>query len=130
MSEQRQQAPPATSAVDSEALARRIAAIALDRKATDLLVLDMRGLVTYTDFLVICSGSTERQTKAIHDAIYQQLKDDGRLLPRRAEGAREAQWILLDYLDVVVHVMTPKARDFYRLEQLWGEAPRLELEQG
>jgi ribosome-associated protein len=109
--------------IDSAALAERIAAIASDRKAIDVRVLDLRGVVSYTDFFVICSGNTERQTKAIHDAIYQDLKDDGRILPRRTEGDREARWILLDYLDCVVHIFTPEARDYYRLEQLWGEAP-------
>jgi ribosome-associated protein len=113
----------APETVDSAALADRIAAIASDRKAVDIRVLDLRGVVTYTDFFVICSGNTERQTKAIHDAIYQDLKDNGRLLPRRSEGEREARWILLDYLDCVVHIFTPEARDYYRLEQLWGEAP-------
>jgi ribosome-associated protein len=109
---------------DSTALAERIAAIAADRKAIDIRVLDLRGVVSYTDFFVICTGNTERQTKAIHDAVYQELKDsDERLLPRRSEGEREARWILLDYLDCVVHIFTPAARDYYRLEQLWGEAP-------
>jgi ribosome-associated protein len=107
----------------SEALAERIAEIASDRKATDVRVIDLRGIVSYTDFFVICSGNTERQTKAIHDAIHAELKKDESLLPRRAEGQREARWILLDYLDCVVHIFTPDARSFYRLEQLWGEAP-------
>jgi ribosome-associated protein len=109
--------------IDSAALADRIASIASDRKAIDIRVLDLRGVVSYTDFFVVCSGNTERQTKAIHDAIYQDLKDEGRILPRRTEGDREARWILLDYLDCVVHIFTPEARDYYRLEQLWGEAP-------
>ena len=109
---------------DSPRLAERIAAIASDRKALDIRVVDLRGIVSYTDFFVICSGNTERQTKAIRDAIYEQLKHaEERLLPRRTEGDREARWILLDYLDVVVHIFTPEAREFYRLEQLWGEAP-------
>ena len=68
--------------------------------------------------------STERQTKAIHDGIHQGMKQDGGVLPRRVEGLGEARWILMDYLDVIVHVFTPEARDYYRLEQLWGEAPR------
>ena len=115
---------PATQQLqDSAALAERIAGIAADRKAIDIRVLDLREVVTYTDFFVICSGNTERQTKAIHDAVYQELKDSQRLLPRRTEGDREARWILLDYLDCVVHIFTPRARDYYRLEQLWGEAP-------
>ena len=110
--------------IDSTALAERIAAIASDRKAIDVRVIDLRDIVSYTDYFVICSGNTERQTKAIHDAIYEDLKHgDDRLLPRRSEGATEARWILLDYLDVVTHIFTPEAREYYRLEQLWGEAP-------
>jgi ribosome-associated protein len=110
--------------MDSAALAERIAGIAADRKAIDIRVVDLRDIVSYTDFFVICSGNTERQTKAIHDAIHEELKhSDERLLPRRTEGAGEARWILLDYLDVVVHILTPEAREYYRLEQLWGEAP-------
>jgi ribosome-associated protein len=107
---------------ESTALAERIAALAADRKALDVRLLDVRGVVEYTDWFVVCSGNTERQTKAIHDAIYRGLKDEG-LLPRRAEGEREARWILLDYLDCVVHIFTPEARAHYRLEQLWGEVP-------
>jgi ribosome-associated protein len=111
---------------DSGLLAERIAAIAADKKAIDVRVIDLRGIVSYTDFFVICSGNTERQAKAIHDAIYEELKhgpDGDRLLPRRTEGDREARWILLDYWDVVVHIFTPEAREYYRLENLWGEAP-------
>ncbi len=106
-------------------LAERIAAIASDKKAIDIRVIDLRGIVSYTDFFVICSGNTERQAKAIHDGIYEELKHDGneRILPRRVEGDREARWILLDYWDVVVHIFTPEAREYYRLENLWGEAP-------
>jgi ribosome-associated protein len=109
--------------VTAGALAERIAAIAADRKAIDVRVLDVRELVSYTDHLVICSGNTERQTKAIHDAVHLELKDSERLLPARVEGEREARWILMDYLDCVVHILTPDARAYYRLEQLWGEAP-------
>jgi ribosome-associated protein len=110
---------------DSTALAERIAEIASDKKAIDIRVIDLRGIVSYTDFFVICSGNTERQAKAIHDGIYEELKNRSseRLLPRRTEGDREARWILLDYWDVVVHIFTPEAREYYRLENLWGEAP-------
>jgi ribosome-associated protein len=109
--------------LEPQELADRIAAIASDKLAHEIRVFDLRGIVSYTDFFVICSGNTERQTKAIHDAIYQELKDEFRLLPRRVEGLAEARWILMDYLDCVVHVFTPDARSFYRLEQLWGDAP-------
>jgi ribosome-associated protein len=117
----------------SEALARRIASIAADKKAWDIAVLDMRDVVAYTDFLVIATGNTERQTKAIEDGIYQGLKhpaDGEGQVPERVEGRTEARWILMDYLDCVVHIFTPAARDYYRLETLWGEVPALEVEQG
>ena len=113
----------------SEALARRIAAVALDKKAHDVVVLDMREVVAYTDFLVIASGNTERQTQAIEDAIYRDLKGSEGRTPERVEGKPEARWILMDYLDCVVHIFTPAARGYYRLETLWGEVPALEVEE-
>jgi ribosome-associated protein len=116
----------AVKVVDSEALARRIAQVADDKKATDLVALDVRGLVGYTDFLVIATARNERQAKAIANELRRALKQD-ELLPARVEGEQEAEWILLDYLDVVVHVFTPETRERYRLEQLWGEADRVEL---
>jgi ribosome-associated protein len=109
---------------DPAGLARQIAEYAADKKAIDIAELDLRGVLGYTDFFVVCSGNTDRQTKAIHDGIHQGLKKDHGILPRRVEGLAEARWILMDYLDVIVHVFTPDAREFYRLEQLWGEAPR------
>jgi ribosome-associated protein len=104
-------------------LARAIARYALDKKAHELVELDMRGLVGYTDYFIVCSGNTDRQVKAIHDAILAGAKHEHGVLPRRVEGAGRAQWVLMDYLDVVVHIFTPATREFYRLEQLWGEAP-------
>jgi ribosome-associated protein len=111
-----------------ERLATTIAAHAADRKAIDIVALDLREVAGYTDFFVICSGNTDRQTKAIHDAIHQGLKKNQGLLPRRVEGVSEARWILMDYLDVVVHVFTPETRDFYRLESLWGDVPRRDFD--
>ena len=110
--------------LEGSALASVIEEYAADKKAINIVELDLRGVLGYTDYFVICSGNTDRQAKAIHDGIREGLKKDHGLLPRRAEGAAEARWILLDYLDVVVHIFTPEARDFYRLEQLWGEAPK------
>ena len=110
-----------------EELARRLAAIADDKKATDLVALDVRPLVSYTDYLVICTARNERQAKAIHDDVYHQLKRDG-WLPARIEGEREAEWVLMDYLDAVLHIFTPKLRERYRLEVLWGEADRVDLD--
>jgi ribosome-associated protein len=111
-----------------EELATRIAEIASDKLAHEIRVFDLREIVSYTDFFVICSGGTERQTKAIHDGIYQELKDVYGRLPRRVEGLNESRWILMDYLDAVIHIFTPDARSYYRLEQLWGDAPSRTVE--
>ena len=105
-------------------LAALIAGYAGDAKAIDPVELDLRDVLGYTDYFVICTGNTDRQAKAIHDRIHEGMKKEHGLLPRRVEGLSEARWILMDYLDVVVHVFTPDAREFYRLEQLWGEAPK------
>ncbi len=113
--------------MNPDTLARTIAAYADDKKATDIVALDLRGVLGYTDFFVICSGNTERQTKAIHDGVHLGMKKDHGLLPRRVEGLREAGWVLMDYLDVVVHVFTPEVRDFYSLERLWGEVPAVKV---
>jgi ribosome-associated protein len=109
--------------MNPEEIAAAVAAYAADRKALDIVELDLRGIIGYTDYFVICSGRTNRQTKAIHDAIHQGMKSEHDTLPERVEGLAQARWILMDYLDVVVHVFTPETRDYYRLEQLWGEAP-------
>jgi ribosome-associated protein len=106
-----------------EETATAIAEYASDRKALDIVQLDLREIIGYTDYFVICTGRTDRQCKAIHDAIHAGMKAEHRTLPRRVEGLTQARWILMDYLDVVVHVFTPEMREYYRLEQLWGEAP-------
>ena len=109
-------------------LAGLIANYAGDAKAIDPVELDLRDVLGYTDYFVICTGNTDRQTKAIHDRIHEGLKKEHGLLPRRVEGLGESRWILMDYLDVVVHVFTPETRDFYRLEALWGDVPRRDLD--
>jgi ribosome-associated protein len=108
--------------------ARRIAGIAQDKLARDVVILDMRPACSYTDFFVICTGQNPRQTAAIYDEVHQRLKDDVRLLPRSVDGQRESTWIVADYLDVVLHIFTPDAREYYRLEELWGDVPSVELE--
>jgi ribosome-associated protein len=112
---------------DGAQLAAWAAEYASDVKAQHIVELDLRGVLGYTDYFVICSGGTDRQTKAIHDRINESMKKQHGILPRRVEGLAEARWILMDYLDVIVHVFTPDARDYYRLEQLWGEAPSREI---
>jgi ribosome-associated protein len=108
--------------------ARRIAGLAQERLARDVVILDMRPVCTYTDFFVICTGQNPRQTKAIWQDVRERLKRDGRVLPRSVEGERDSTWIVADYLDVVLHVFTPETRQYYRLEDLWGDVPSVELE--
>jgi len=108
--------------------ARRIAGIVQDKLADKVVILDMRPVCIYTDFFVVCSGRNARQVKAIWDQVYARLKHDERLLPRAVDGERESKWIVADYLDVVLHVFTPDTRAFYRLEDLWGDVPSVELE--
>jgi ribosome-associated protein len=104
-------------------LAHRVASVAAEKLATDIVILDMRDVVSYTDYFVIASGRNPRQTQAIVEDIRERLKKDDRHVPRHSDGERQGDWILMDYLDVVVHVFTPEARSFYRLESLWGEVP-------
>jgi ribosome-associated protein len=108
---------------------REAVRVAAAKKAHDPVVLDMAEAVGYTDYFVILSGASTRQVKAIADAVSQALRAIG-ARPARAEGEREAEWILLDYLDIVVHVFTPGARDFYRLDALWRDVPRVSIDLG
>ncbi|HYH61784.1 MAG TPA: ribosome silencing factor, partial [Solirubrobacterales bacterium] len=114
----------------SEQLARKIAAIADDKQATDVVALDVGEILGYTDVLVICTARNERQAKAIHDEVHVRLKHEDGLLPKRVEGLSESRWVLLDYLDCILHVFVPETRERYRLDQLWGEGERIELEAG
>jgi len=106
-----------------ERMAAEIVELAADRKAIDIVWLDLRGMIGYADYFVVCTGRSDRQARAIHDGIHLGMKSAHAMLPRRVEGLPEAHWILIDYLDVVVHIFTPETREYYRLEQLWGEAP-------
>lgn len=108
-------------------LADAIGHFSAEKKAIEPVELDLRGVLGYADYFVVCSGNTERQVKAIHDGIHLGMKQEHGLLPRRVEGLRESKWVLMDYLDVIVHIFTPETREYYRLEQLWGEAPVREL---
>ena len=116
------------SPLAAEALARRLVALADAKKAEDPVVLDMRELVAYTDFLAICTARSERQARAIVDEVRVRVKRESGLLPGGVDAGGEAGWTILDYLDCVLHVFTPEARERYGLEDLWRDAPRLELE--
>jgi ribosome-associated protein len=116
------------SSMTPETILSSIVELASDRKAQEIVSMDLRAIAGFADYFVICSGRSDRQCKAIHDAIHLGMKTEHGLLPSRVEGLTEGRWILMDYLDVVVHVFTPETRERYRLEQLWGEAPSTRLE--
>ncbi len=107
--------------------ARRIAALCQEKQATNVAILDMRGVCDYTDFFVIATGHNTRQTKAMHDEVLGVVKLEQRLVPRAVAGLPEATWILADYLDIVLHVFTPETREYYRLEDLWSDVPSIEV---
>ncbi len=114
----------------SEALARQLAVLADSKGASEIVILDMRKLVSYTDFLAICTARNERQAKAIAEEVKLRLKQERELLPAGVDGDGGAGWIVVDYLDSVLHIFTAEARERYQLEDLWREAPRLEVELG
>jgi ribosome-associated protein len=103
----------------------RAAELALERKAGDVVVLDLRGISSATDFFLIAEGTSDVQVKAIAEHIIEELGEDG-VRPEHVEGMPTGRWVLLDYIDFVVHVFHPQARQFYQLEALWGDAPRWE----
>jgi ribosome-associated protein len=120
--------PAAEGKPDSEALAHRLAELADSKGATEIVSLDMRKLVSYTDFLTICTARNERQARAVVDEVKLRLKKEWELLPAVVEGEGPAGWIVLDYLDCVLHVFTEDARRRFQLEELWHEAPRVDLD--
>ena len=99
---------------------------ALDKKALDVVVLDLRGTPAFTDFFLLCSGQSQRQVKAIADGIEDALRE-AKVRPTHVEGYDRAEWILMDFFTLIVHVFTPQTREFYSLERLWGDAERIEV---
>jgi ribosome-associated protein len=99
---------------------------AQDKKASDLVVLDLRGLASFTDFFFLATGNSNRQLKTIADAIEEGLAKKG-VKPNHVEGYPHGDWVLMDYVDFVVHVFTPPSREYYNLERLWGDAKRLAI---
>ncbi|HXR66586.1 MAG TPA: ribosome silencing factor [Ktedonobacteraceae bacterium] len=107
--------------LDSGQLARAAVDAASDKKASDVLLLDIREVTTFADYFVICSGSNRRQIQAIAEAIDEQLSSQGANLLHR-EGVAETGWILLDFGDIIIHILGPKEREYYDLERLWSDA--------
>ncbi|MFL6583453.1 MAG: ribosome silencing factor [Chthoniobacterales bacterium] len=108
-----------------ENLAKRCAALADNKKAESIVVLDLRGISTFTDFFVICSGTSEPHLKAIAGEIEARLREEDGIRAASVDGFPSSQWIVLDYLQVIVHVFHQEKRAFYSLEDLWGDAPRV-----
>ena len=99
---------------------------ALDKKAIDLVVLDLRNTSAFTDFFILCSGQNQRQVKAIADAVEEALRAI-KVRPAHVEGYERADWVLMDFFNFIVHIFTPQTRAFYALERLWGDAERIEI---
>jgi ribosome-associated protein len=119
---------PATSTTsDSLALAQRAAQIALDTKAQDVLLLDLRGVTDMTDFFLIASGTSDTHARAIGEHIIEAMKKEGSPV-HHVEGLEKGRWVLLDFVDFVVHVFHPTLRNFYQLERLWADAVEVPLE--
>ena len=112
--------------LDPEQKALRIAQAALDRRTEDVVILDMRGLMTICDFFVVCNGRSRLHVEAIAEEIDEQLAREG-AKPWHREGIPDSSWVISDFGDVVVHIFEPEARAFYNLEGLWGDAPRVEV---
>ena len=115
---------PSAEEITQLELAQRIVDIASDRQAQDIILLDIREIASFADYFVICSGTSERQIKAVADTIMETLQQDG-FYAVHTEGAPSSGWVLIDYGSVIVHVFAPEEREYYRLERLWGEAPTI-----
>jgi len=114
--------------ITSEKLAKTCAELASNKKAEDIVILDLRKISTFTDFFVICSATSEPHLKAIAGEVETRLKEEHKISAAAVDGFPASQWIVLDYLQVVVHVFHRDKREFYSLEDLWGDAPRMEWE--
>ncbi len=108
--------------LEPQALARKIVDIASEKQAVDVVMLDLRDVSLIADYFVICNGNSDRQIKSINDEIVETLAREERIKPLQKEGRPESGWVLLDYGSVVVHIFSPEAREFYRLERLWSQA--------
>jgi len=117
------------TAINSEKLARLCASIIADKKAEDIVALDLRKLSSFTDFFVLCTGTSEPQLKAITNELEARLKKEHQRSPLGIDGYPLSQWMIADYGDVVVHVFHTEKRQLYRLEDFWNDAPRLKLAQ-
>ncbi len=113
---------------DAESLARACAAAAADKKAEDIQIIDLQGVSSFTDYFVVCSGMSDPQLKAIASGIRTTIRDDFGIGPLSEDGYPASHWVVIDYAQVVVHVFHADKREFYTIEDLWGDAPRIPME--
>jgi ribosome-associated protein len=113
--------------VEMPPVLERATTLAADRKGVDMLVMDLRGISNATDYFFVVSGTSDMHVRSIAEHVIEELKKEGHR-PSHVEGLRTGRWVLIDYIDFVVHVFHPAAREFYQLERLWGDAPTLALE--
>lgn len=106
----------------------KVVRAALDKKASNVVVLDLRHTPAFTDYFILCSGQNQRQVKAIADAVEESLRAV-RVKPAHVEGYDRAEWVLMDFFTFIVHVFTPQTREFYSLERLWGDAERIDVDE-
>jgi ribosome-associated protein len=116
-----------TTQIEMPPVLERASTLASDRKAVDMLVMDLRGISNATDYFLIMSGTSDMHVRSIAEHMIEELKKDGHR-PSHVEGLRTGRWVLVDYIDFVIHVFHPSAREFYQLERLWGDAPTQALE--
>ncbi|NWF88996.1 MAG: ribosome silencing factor [Ignavibacteriaceae bacterium] len=112
--------------MDSSLLANKITDLIFNKKGYDVKIIDLRSVTTITDYFVICSGDSDTQVKAIADEIEKQMRDEG-IKPWHTEGYQALSWVLIDFVDVVVHIFKKETREFYNLEKLWGDAPSIDV---
>jgi ribosome-associated protein len=124
MSSKRGGRPPGRAGDAAEVVLREVAAALADRKAIDPMVLDLRGLTAAADYFVIVSGTSDAHVRGMAEHLMTTLKPRG-IAPHHVEGLTQGRWVLLDYVDFVVHIFHPELREFYQLERLWGDAPVL-----
>ena len=117
-----------TTQIEMTPVLERATALAADRKGVDMLVMDLRGISNATDFFLLVSGTSDMHARSIAEHIIEELKKED-VRPSHVEGLRTGRWVLIDYIDFVVHVFHPAAREFYQLERLWGDAPAQALEE-
>lgn len=113
--------------MDSKIFSKKIADLIFNKKGFDVVIIDLKKLTTFSDYFVICSADSDTQVKAIADEIDKTLRDEG-IKCWHKEGLTALSWVLLDYVDVVVHIFKKESREFYNIEKLWGDAPLIEVE--